>query len=238
MAPKWLKYSYAAQKDQRHRIHWWVVILAAFFLLYILLSTFFISTGVLENDAMQPGLRKGDRFIFSSFFYRLLPDEAAAGSLRRGNIVLVDTGREKKQRFIFRAADTLIRFFTAQRIGLIGREGRYFIKRVIGLPGDEVSMTNFVIRVKPSDSSYGFTEFELADRPYDVTIPQIPALWDESLPFSGSMEGVILGENEYFVLSDDRSNTNDSRTWGALPLDFIAGKALFRYWPVTRLGRP
>jgi signal peptidase I len=49
---------------------------------------------------------------------------------------------------------------------------------------------------------------------------------------------MVLGEGEYFVLSDDRSNTNDSRTWGAVPIDFIAGKALFRYWPVTRLGRP
>jgi signal peptidase I len=99
-------------------------------------------------------------------------------------------------------------------------------------------MTNFVIRVKPAGSSYGLTEFELADRPYDVTIPQIPALWDESLPFSGYMDRIVLGEDECFVLSDDRSNTNDSRTWGAIPLDFIAGKVLFRYWPVTRLGRP
>jgi signal peptidase I len=239
MAHKWLKYSYAAQKDQRHRIRWWVILSVAFFLLYIVLSNFFFSTGVLENDTMHPGLHKGDRFIFLSyFFYRLLPDEAAMGSLRRGNIVLVDTGQENKQEFVLTIADTLLRFFTAQRIGIASREGHRFIKRVIALPGDEVSMTNFVIRVKPSGSSYGLTEFELADKPYDVTIPQIPALWDESLPFSGYMDRIVLGEDEYFVLSDDRSNTNDSRTWGAIPIDFIASKVLFRYWPVTRLGRP
>ncbi|MDR0388316.1 MAG: signal peptidase I [Treponema sp.] len=238
MAHKWLKYSYAAQKDQRHRIRWWVILFTAFFLLYMAFSTFFFSAGVLENDTMQPGLHKGDRFILSSFVYRLLPDEAAIGSLRRGSIVLVDTGRGRKQGFVSGILDTLIRFFTAQRIGVAGREGHYFIKRVIALPGDEISMSNFVIRVKPSGSSYGLTEFELADRPYDVTIPQIPALWDESLPFSGYMERMVLGEDEYFVLSDDRSGTNDSRTWGAIPIDFIAGKVLFRYWPVTRLGRP
>jgi signal peptidase I len=238
MAHRWLKYSYAAQKDKRHRIHWWVIFFAAFFLLYIVLSTFFFSTGVLENDTMQPGLRKGDRFIFSPFIHRLLPDDATMGSLHRGNIVLVDTGRKKKQQVATSIVDTLIRFFSAQRISIADRTGDYFIKRIIALPGDEISMTNFVIRVKPSGSSYGLTEFELADRPYDVTIPQIPALWDESLPFSGSMDTLILGEDEYFVVSDDRSNTNDSRTWGAVPIDFIAGKALFRYWPVTRLGRP
>ncbi|MDR2247750.1 MAG: signal peptidase I [Treponema sp.] len=238
MAHKWLKYSYAAQKDQRHRIRWWVLLFAAFLLLYLVLSTFFFSTGVLENETMQPGLRKRDRFLFSSYFiYRILPDEAAVGGLRRGNIVLVDTGRQKEG-FAAGILGALLRLFTAQRVSLAGREGHRFIKRVIALPGDEISMVNFVIRVKPAGGSYSLTEFELIDRPYDVTIPQIPALWGESLPFSGYMDTIVLEEDEYFVLSDDRRNTNDSRTWGAVPIDFIAGKALFRYWPVTRLGRP
>jgi signal peptidase I len=99
-------------------------------------------------------------------------------------------------------------------------------------------MTNFVLRIKPRDESYSFTEFELSEHPYNVTIPQVPALWDESLPFSGNMERIVLGEDECFVLSDDRSNTNDSRTWGPIPVSLIAGKALFRYWPLNRLGLP
>jgi signal peptidase I len=66
----------------------------------------------------------------------------------------------------------------------------------------------------------------------------VPALWDESLPFSGNMDRIVLGENECFVLSDDRSNTNDSRTWGPVSLDIIVGKALFRYWPLNRIGLP
>jgi signal peptidase I len=99
-------------------------------------------------------------------------------------------------------------------------------------------MVNFVIRVKPKGENYSFTEFELWDRPYETLIPSVPALWDESLPFSGNMETVILGENEFFVLSDDRSNSNDSRTWGPVRIEIIAGKALFRYWPLNRLGIP
>jgi signal peptidase I len=239
MAHKWLKYSYAAQKDKRHRIRWWVVLFAVFFLLYIALSTFFFSTGVLENDTMQSGLHKGDRFIFfSRYIYRILPDEAAALSLHPGDIVLVDTSRGETKQLLSILLDSVVRFFTAQRISFSSQEEHLFIKRVIALPGDEVSMTNFVIRVKPAGSSYNFTEFELTGRPYDVTIPQVPALWDESLPFSGNMERIVLGDDECFVLSDDRSNTNDSRTWGPIPMDFIAGEALFRYWPLTRLGRP
>jgi signal peptidase I len=239
MAPKWLDYSYTAQRDQRHRIRWYVILFAFFFLLYIVFSTFFFSAWVLENDAMQPGLRKGDRLIsLSQSFYRLLPGDAASDSLRRGSIVLVNTGRKREEKLTSVIAGIVLRFFTAQRISLAGQEEHYFIKRIIALPGDEISMTNFVLRIKPSDSSYNLTEFELAGRSYDVSIPQIPALWDESMPFSGYMDSMVLGKDEYFVISDDRSNTNDSRTWGAVPASFIAGKVLFRYWPLNSLGSP
>jgi signal peptidase I len=97
-------------------------------------------------------------------------------------------------------------------------------------------MTNFVIRVRVKGSAYSLTEFEVTEVDYTLNIPNIPALWDSSLPFSGNMERIVLGENECFVLSDDRSNTNDSRTWGPVPLNNISGRALFRYWPFTRIG--
>jgi signal peptidase I len=239
MFNKWRKYSYAAQKDQRHRIRWVVVFVASFFLLYVLLTTLFISMRFLENDTMQPGLRRGDRMIFSSHvIYRLLPDAAAFSRVKRGNIVLVDMMIPGDRSILRELLDLGVRFFTAQRISLSGQEEHLFIKRVIGLPGDEITMTNFILRVRPAGSAYNLTEFELSERPYDVTIPQVPALWDESLPFSGSMERIVLGEEECFVLSDDRSNTNDSRTWGPIHMDRIAGKALFRYWPLTRIGLP
>jgi signal peptidase I len=242
MFNKWRKYSYTAQKDQRHRIRWVVIWFLVFFTLYISLSSVFVSTGSLKSDAMQPGLRAGDRLIISSYMVRrLLPDALwfnREAPFRRGSIVLVDMVRREKQGIAAALADTVLRFFTAQRTGLEGRGDYFFMKRVIGLPGDEISITNFVARVRPSGEVYGLTEFELSDRPYDVVIPQVPALWDESLPFSGTMETIVLGENECFVLSDDRANTNDSRTWGPVPVDLVSGRALFRYWPLTRFGRP
>jgi signal peptidase I len=123
-------------------------------------------------------------------------------------------------------------------VSLFDQRRHFYIKRIIGLPGDEISMTNFVLRIKPAGQSYFLTEFELTDRPYTPAIPQVPALWDESLPFSGNMDPRVLEKNECFVLSDDRSNTNDSRSWGPVPVHFVAGRLLFRYWPLTRLGRP
>ena len=71
-----------------------------------------------------------------------------------------------------------------------------------------------------------------------TNIPHLPLLWDSSLPFSGNLDPVILGSNEVFLLADDRTASNDSRTWGPIPVSNLRGKALFRYWPFTRLGRP
>ncbi|MDR2785752.1 MAG: signal peptidase I [Treponema sp.] len=239
MFNKWLKYSYAAQKDQRYRVRWVLVWIIAIFLLYLFLTTVVFSVRRLETGAMQPELHSGDRVIFAShMIYRFLPDQIGAARLHRGNIVLVDTAQGNRQGIVRPLFDMAVRFFTAQQIGLFGHNGNLYIKRVIGLPGDEITITNFIVRVKPEGNTYSFTEFELWDRPYSPNIPQVPALWDSSLPFSGSMETIVLGENECFVLSDDRGNTNDSRTWGPIPMDYIAGRALFRYWPFTRIGLP
>jgi signal peptidase I len=235
------KYSYSDHKNQRYRSRWVVLEILAFLVLYVSFTSLFFSMRVLENNSMIPNLRKGERFVFSSYsLYSLIPAlDLGKGplALRRGNVVLMDMFREKPPGLLYRILDGLARFFTAQRVSLLDREEHLFVKRVIGLPGDEITMTNFVIRVKASGSAYSLTEFEVTETDYTLNIPNVPALWDSSLPFSGNMDVVVLGENECFVLSDDRSNTNDSRTWGPVPLNNISGKALFRYWPFTRLGR-
>jgi signal peptidase I len=239
MFDKSRRFSYADQKNRRHRVRWIILWVFGFFIVYTALTSLVFSVRVLENETMQPDLQKGDRFVFSSYqIYSFIPGQDVASLLRRGNIVLIDKSLAKPRDFFSVALDGIIRFFTAQRYGLNSGEDNIFIKRVIGLPGDEITMVNFVIRLTPRGENYSFTEFELWDRPYETLIPSVPALWDESLPFSGNMETVILGENEFFVLSDDRSNSNDSRTWGPVPIELIAGKALFRYWPLNRLGIP
>ncbi|GHV38157.1 signal peptidase I [Spirochaetia bacterium] len=242
MFDKWRKYSYAAQKTQRHQVRWVLLWFLVLFILYNSLTSFIFSMRVLENNTMQPGLHAGDRFVFSSYsVHTLLADmnlPSQSIPFKRGNIVLIDFSLMNPPSFPARILDGVVRFFTAQRISLSNRKDHFYLKRVIGLPGDEITMTNFVIRIRAKGSAYSLTEFELSERPYVPDIPHVPALWDESIPFSGNMDRIVLGEDECFVLSDDRSNTNDSRTWGPVPVDLVAGKALFRYWPVNRLGRP
>jgi len=241
MFDKALKYSYTAQKQERHKLLRTVLILLILYLLYNIINTFFCSVWVLQNNTMQPELRNGDRLLVaSSALPSLLAELKKTEGIpfKRGNIVLIDTRREEKYNWFLIIADNLVRFFTAQRHNMIKTEEYLYIKRLIALPGDEISMTNFVLRVRPADSSYSLTEFELADRPYHPIIPQVPALWDDSIPFSGNMDKMVLGPGEYFVISDDRRNTGDSRTWGPVSAQDIIGTPVFRFWPPARIGRP
>ncbi|MCL2180046.1 MAG: signal peptidase I [Treponema sp.] len=234
MFDKWTQYNYRAQKYQQNRLLKIILAFLAFYIAYNCLTAFVVSVWVVENNSMQSGLSSGDRIVFASFesWLRIINDDPHP--FKRGSIVLVDKGRNAERVLALRVIDGIVRFFTAQKISLFTGDGQYYIKRVIALPGDEISMVNYVFRVKTAGNSYSFTEFELSDKPYHPAIPQTPHLWDESLPFSGHMDPIVLGPDECFVVSDDRSNTNDSRTWGPVSPSMITAKALLRFWPVNK----
>ncbi|MDR0316036.1 MAG: signal peptidase I [Treponema sp.] len=237
-----VRYSYTAQKHERRRLLRAVIVLLVLFTLYNLISALFVSVWVLQNESMQPGLQAGDRFIVMSATLPSLLTQIRGteytSPFKRGQIVLVDTGLREQRKMSLVIADSIVRFCTAQRASIFAKEERLYFKRLIGLPGDEISMNNFVMRIRPAGDSYTLTEFELSDKPYYPNIPHVPALWDESLPFSGNMELLNLGTGECFVLSDDRSSTSDSRTWGPVPTELVSGRVVFRYWPLSRIGLP
>jgi len=234
MFDKSSQYSYRTQKNKRNRI---LKIFAVFLVLYIVyncITAFLFSVWVVENNTMHNSLNSGDRLIFTSISPISRSDENSF-PYKRGSIVLVDMRQERNQNLPLRIVDGFVRFFTAQRVSIFSSRGQFYIKRIIGLPGDEISMNNYVFRVRASGSTFSLTEFELSDKPYHPVIPQTSELWDVSIPFSGNMDTIILGPDECFVISDDRSNTNDSRTWGAISSSLITSRAVLRFWPLNKL---
>lgn len=84
-----------------------------------------------------------------------------------------------------------------------------YIKRVIGLPGDTVRITNGKV----------FVNDQPMVEPYISAPPDYNGQW-------------FVGDNELFVLGDNRNNSSDSHHWGMVPVENVIGKAEFVYWPV------
>ena len=99
----------------------------------------------------------------------------------------------------------------------------YFIKRIIGLPGERVQIKDRGVYIYNQDNSDGVKLEELyltADIKTD----------------SMNEEIISIGQNEYYVLGDNRSFSKDSRSFGAVDKSFVIGKVLLRGWPFDRVN--
>lgn len=91
-----------------------------------------------------------------------------------------------------------------------------YIKRVIGLPGDTVAV----------DDGYVIVNGKKLVENY------VPADYRDDRSYSQT----LVPPDDYFVLGDHRSSSNDSRAWGFVPRNYIYGKAVFVFWPLDRIG--
>jgi len=100
---------------------------------------------------------------------------------------------------------------------------QFFIKRVIGLPGEHIKIENNKVYI--IDASGQATELGESYLPSGTTT---------DLPLRGYSD-IVLSQNEYFVLGDNRSESLDSRIFGTVSRDFIVGKTWIRAWPLNRI---
>lgn len=88
-----------------------------------------------------------------------------------------------------------------------------FIKRVIGLPGDNVKISRGVVFINGVELAEDY-----------ITAP------------AGYQGEWVVPASEIFVMGDNRNNSSDSRDWGSVPYEDIIGKAVFVYWPPEQWG--
>ena len=98
-------------------------------------------------------------------------------------------------------------------------EHTYYIKRIIGLPGETVQVID----------GYVYINGEMLDENYGLEVMDDPGI---------AAEPITLGEDEYFVLGDNRNHSSDSRdpSVGVLHRDDIMGRAWIRIWPFDKFG--
>lgn len=94
-----------------------------------------------------------------------------------------------------------------------------YIKRIVGLPGERIKIANNQVYIngEPIDQSY---------LPAGTPI--------RTKGYMSENEEIVIPEDTYFVMGDNREGSTDSREWGPLKKELIVGQAFLRYWPVDK----
>ena len=156
--------------------------------------------------------------IFITFFYAPMSIDGNSmnPSLKDGDIVIIDK--------------ISYSFSEPKRFDLVAFKYRYdysqrYIKRIIGLPGETLYISNNYIYILDEDTG----QYSKLNEYYGIY---------EGNAMLTDMEPVTLGADEYFVLGDNRYDSDDSRSGGVglVKMDTIIGKAVFRLVPFNGIG--
>ena len=182
----------------------WEVIKVFLWALIIIvpIRVFLFQPFFVQGASMEGNFKDGDYLIVNELGYKTTVGDVAglhlftAGSfkdLSRGDVVVFRYPLDPKQ---------------------------FFIKRVIGLPGEEVRVENGKVTIMNNKNPQGLI---LDESKYLPT----------TLKTSGNVD-TKLKQDEYFVLGDNRGASHDSRAWGPLPKADVIGKVLIRAWPFSK----
>ena len=165
----------------------------------------------IPSGSMRPTLLEGDRIFVERFsrFYK---------TPERGDVMVFYPPSTELQ-------NTPLKLF-ARLTGFFCKDIAY-IKRVIGMPGDK-----FEIKTDKTGKSMVY----INDKPYEENY--IKSVYDYSICTEAMHCGPFtIPEGEYFMMGDNRGNSQDSRFWGTLPKERFIGRAVFKFWPLNRLGK-
>ena len=179
-----------------------------FVLIAVIVIRFFIGElRWIPSGSMHPTLIEGDRLFVEKLSKPVRKPE-------RGDIL------------VFYPPDEILRkdfFSILSRLTGILCKDIAFSKRVVGLPGDK-------LEVRPEDGQYFvYINDKKLNEPYILSKTDWMPCRDDM--YCGPL---TVPENNYFMMGDNRGNSQDSRFWGFLPENRIIGRAIFVFWPLSR----
>ncbi|WP_019529954.1 signal peptidase I [Dasania marina] len=185
----------------------------------VLLRSFIVEPFQIPSASMVPTLKVGDYILVNKFSYGLrLPvlgtKIMAVGEPQRGDVMV---------------------FFPPH-------DPRYFIKRVIGLPGDEIVYSNKTLTINGEFMPQAFVaqihESGQAVKLYNEQFGDSSHTIHNTMAIDRGGFTMVVPQGHYFMMGDNRDNSSDSRFWGPVPEQNIVGKAFAKwmYWPsITQL---
>lgn len=201
-----------------------IISTVVFVIVMVIIIRFFIGEiRWIPSGSMRPTLIEGDRIVverFSRFFY----------TPKRGDIMVFYPPSTKLTKNPLEVFERLT--------GIFCKDIAY-IKRVIGVPGDKIE-----IKEELNGAAYVYINDKKYKEDYIKSIyeyPKCPKVgqYDPELKGFGihvmSCGPFELGKDEYFMMGDNRGNSQDSRYWGVLKQDRFVGRAVVVFWPLNRI---
>jgi len=185
-----------------------VVLVALAILLAVVFKTFLVAAFYIPSGSMESTLNVSDRVLVEKVSYRF-------GDVQDGDVVVFvhdDPGFEPNG-----SSNPIARFFSSlgQAIGLVPPSDRDFIKRVVGVPGDEIACKDGRL----------LRNGEPVPEPY----------LDPGVTTDGC-KTTVVPPGKLYVMGDNRTNSQDSRSFGVIDRSDVVGRAFVRIWPLTHIG--
>lgn len=197
----------ASPKNKKKRSFWAELpgLLLTALVIAVVIKTFLVQPFWIPSESMLPTIEVNDRVMVNKLAFHL-------GEPERGDIVVF---RDPAEPEIDESVPEAIIRSVLEAVGVRTRGRDDLIKRVIGLPGETITIEDSTVHIDgvPIDEPYLSENSEMPDEgPFQV------------------------GENEVFVMGDNREFSFDSRRFGPISEDDLVGQAFLTIWPLSHFG--
>ena len=194
-----------------------VVILAAAIALALGVQAFVVKPYRIPSGSMEPTLAIGQRVLVNRLSVHI-------SSPHVGEIAVFHPPASAEQQECGGVPHT-VKFGGAACSQAVAQEASVnFVKRIVAGPGDEIYIKEGHVYRKAAGSSSFVAEHDPYIKPCDAS-PEC----DFPIP-------IKIPPGHWFMMGDNRGNSDDSRFWGPVPTSWIIGEALITYWPPDRIG--
>ena len=187
----------APQRSELRNVLEWVAVIGGAVLIAVVIRTFVLQTFWIPSPSMSPTLVRNDRVLVNKLAYKV-------HDVNRGDVVVFERPPTEEPSDI-----------------------KDLIKRVIGLPGDRISIRDGKVYVAGQE----------LEEPYvhglQTVLDSCPTTY---VPGIGTEQGYEVPQGKLLVLGDNRINSHDGRCFGPIDEDLVVGRAFFIMWPPAHAG--
>lgn len=199
----------------------WLLSLCIAFLIVFLLKTFIGMPTTVKGTSMFPTFFPDEKLILSTWStnFDTVPERGDVITFEAPSVDLVRNADLSNPVAIYNNDNrNLYEKFLYYGLGITRTS---YIKRVIGLPGEQVEIKNGKVYIEDKE----------------LNEPYVNTAIKTDMALGGEFSKLVVPEGYIYVLGDNRSGSADSRRFGCIPIDKIEGKAVFIWWPLNKMGK-